>query len=424
MSPLRIPAFRNLWLGQAISQLGDSFYFVIFGFMVQKITGSSFMVGFVSALEMAPYLLLSASAGVVADRLDRRRIMLSSDLVSGALLAAFAIVITLYGGNPPVWTLIVIATTLSTARVFFMPAKSAAIPAIVPENHLLRANAISAATQNFMPLISLSLSAAVVAVLFKISPTWFFATTIVVNMLSFLGSALFVAKLPPIIPDRDRTADAHPLQDLIEGVRFIRVRHELWVMLGLQLLLTLAISPFMVVYLAANKVWFGDQPQTLAWMEFSFFLGMVVGSALVGRVKVSRPGLAYVASAIGIGLAVVGMGFTPNFQLILGWNVLAGLMIPLGSIPVSTYLQLTVPDAFRGRVMSAWTMVGMGAQPVGLALGGLVVEGLGIVGAFVAMGAGLVAAGALGLLDRPFRAMRMPDAATAPVEAGLAAEIA
>lgn len=423
MSPLRIPAFRNLWLGQAISQLGDSFYFVIFGFMVQKITGSSFMVGFVSALEMAPYLLLSAYAGVVADRVDRRRIMLVSDVVSGGLLAGFALVIALCGGNPPVWSLFVIATTLSTARAFFMPAKSAAIPAIVPEDRLLSANALSAATQNFMPLISLSLSAAVIAVLFKISPTWFFATTIVVNMLSFLGSALFVAKLPPILPDRGGTEDAHPLQDLKDGVRFIQVRHELWVMLGLQLLLALAIGPFLVVYLAANKAWFGDQPQTLAWMEFSLFLGMVVGSALVGRIKVSRPGLAYVASAVGIGVAVIGMGFTPTFQLVLGWNVLAGLMIPLGSIPVSTYLQLTVPDAFRGRVMSAWTMVGMGAQPLGLALGGLLVEGLGIVGAFVAMGTGLVAAGALGLADGPFRAMKMPDAG-APVEGPLAVESA
>src|ERR1700678_2005521 len=101
---LRIPAFRNLWLGQAVSQLGDAFYYVSFMFMVQKVTGSIAMVGYVGACETVPYLLFSLYGGVVADRLDRKRIMLWSDLLSGlalCLLAALVLVL----GKPPLWSL-------------------------------------------------------------------------------------------------------------------------------------------------------------------------------------------------------------------------------------------------------------------------------------------------------------------------------
>jgi DHA3 family macrolide efflux protein-like MFS transporter len=408
VSPLRIPAFRNLWLGQAISQLGDSFYFVIFAFMTLKISGSPAMVGFVSALELMPFLLLSAYAGVMADRIDRRRIMLLSDMVSAGLLAAFAANVYLYSGKPPVWTLMVAAATLSILRVFFMPARAAAVPALVPADVLMKANALSSATQNVMPLISLSISAGVLAVLYQISPTWFFLSAVLLNMLSFVGSAAYVAKLPKILPDRE-THEVHPLHDLREGIAYVKGRHELSVMLALQLLLNLTISPFFVVYLAANRAWFHDLPQNLAWLEFSFFAGMVLGSAIVGRLKITRPGLGYVFSMVTVGLAVVMMGFTPTFWLFVCWNMLAGVAIPFGNIPVNTYLQLTVPDAFRGRVNSAWTMVSVGIQPLGLAMGGLLVQWAGIVGGFAVMGFGMAASGAIGLLDRQFRRMRMPE---------------
>ncbi|HTQ10677.1 MAG TPA: MFS transporter [Fimbriimonadaceae bacterium] len=423
MSPLRIPAFRHLWLGQAISQLGDSFYFVIFAFMTLKITGSPAMVGIVSALETLPYLLLSAYGGVVADRIDRRRIMLWSDCSSAGLLLLFSGVVYAHAGMPPVWTLMVTAFSLSVVRVFFMPAKGAAIPALVPNELMLKANSINATTQTVAPLISLSLSASVLAVLYGISPTWFFLSAVLLNMLSFVGSAIYVAKLPPIPPNRDAIHEVHPLKDLRDGIVFVRGRHELWVILVLQLLLNLMISPFFVVYLAANKAWFQNLPQNLAWLEFSFFLGMMIGNVGVGRLKIERPGLAFVWSVIVVGLAVFMMGFTPSFWFFVCWNMLAGIAIPFGGIPVMTYMQITVPDEYRGRVNSAMTMVSMGVQPVGLSLGGLLVQFIGIVGGFVTMGAGMSAAGALGFLDVPFRRMRLPGAQGEPggIEAVVAA---
>src|SRR5580693_2693012 len=128
---LRIRPFRNLWLGQSISQIGDSLYYVAFMFMVKKVTGSSAMVGYTGALELAPYLLIGPYAGVIADRLDRRVIMLASDLLSALVLLVFSAAL-LTGVAPPAWGILLLAFLLSSVRCFFLPAKSAAIPALVP----------------------------------------------------------------------------------------------------------------------------------------------------------------------------------------------------------------------------------------------------------------------------------------------------
>src|SRR5512141_456562 len=100
---LQYRAFRNLWLGQAISQLGDSIYYVAFMFMAQSVTGSFAMVGYVGAMEMLPYMLFGPYAGVLADRMDRRKVMLYSDLASAAFLLGFAVLVSAFGGSPPTW---------------------------------------------------------------------------------------------------------------------------------------------------------------------------------------------------------------------------------------------------------------------------------------------------------------------------------
>jgi len=404
---LRIRAFRNLWLGQSISQMGDSFFYVAFMFMVQKVTGSYAMVGFVGACETAPYLLFSLYAGVVADRIDRRRIMLASDLLSGLVLVSLAALVWILG-QPPVWALLVTPFLLSTVRSFFMPAKNAAIPAIVPEGSLMAANALSAMTQNFVPILSLSLSAGVLSLIYTKSPAMFLICAVLANSLSFFGSAVFVWRLPKIEPDRNPDHRPHPWTDLKDGLRYIRSRHVLVVLMSVQTGLSLAISPFFVVYVAANKQWLGGRPQTLAYCELAFFVGMVVGSLYVGKIKFDMPGKGFIFGTAAVGLAVLAMAFSPFFALFLLWNLVAGLTLPFASIPVATWLQSTVPDAFQGRVNSIYSMLQMGVQPLGLGLGGVLVAQAGISLAFIVMGGGMALAALAGLLDREFRRLEMP----------------
>jgi MFS transporter, DHA3 family, macrolide efflux protein len=405
---LRIRSFRDLWLGQAISQLGDAFYYVIFMFMVKKITDSDVMVGMVGAAETLPFLIFGPYSGVLADRMDRRRIMLLSDVVSGLTLLMFAG--WLAGmGTPPVWMLLVVPFVLSSVRVFFLPAKSASIPSLVPHDKVLAANGLSMTTQSMMPLIGLAISAGAIAPLYESSPKTFYLVAALINATSFLGSAYFIARLPKIQPEPmalDRADD--PRSDLRIGLEYLRSRHDLIVMTALLAVFRLMVSPFFVVYLAANKAWFGDKPRWLALFEFAFFLGMVVASPIVSRMDPKRPARWFCFGLAIIGGAVGAMAFSPYIWGFVLWNIVAGLAVPVADIPINTYLQLSVPDALRGRVNAVREMVATGVMPIGMSLAGLLVQSAGIVATFLVMGVGMVLACLGGLLDPRFRDVEMP----------------
>lgn len=377
-------------------------------FMTQQVTGSAELVGVVGAAETIPYLLFGPQAGIVADRFDRRKTMLVSDVASGLTLLAFGVALGA-GFKPPLAALVLVTFALSSMRVFFMPAKSAAIPRLVAEGDVMAANALSSATMNVMQLVGLSVSGGAVAVLYAISPNGFYATAMGLNALSFLGSAVFIFALPKIVPEK--THDLHAWDDFKEGLRYVRDRHDLKVMIALLAAFRLFVAPFFVFYLAANKEWFGNRPENLVWMEFAFFVGMLVGNAAVARLEPRRPGMWFCLGLAVVGVAVGAMAFSKTFLLMAGWNVVAGLAVPAADLPINTYLQTSVPDAFRGRVAAVQNGIATGAMPVGMFLGGLLSERLGIAGGFLAMGVGMTLACLLGLLDGTFRRVRMPSAA-------------
>ena len=406
---LRHRAFKNLWLGQAISQFGDAFYYVVFMFMVKKLTNDAAMVGLVGAVETLPFLFFSAYGGVLADRMDRRKIMLWSDILSGLLLLAFAYIAFSFGRGIPISVIVITAFLLSSVRAFFLPAKNAAIPSVVPQEDIVRANAFSYMTQSWMPLIGLALSASVLAALYELSESWFFVLAILVNAASFLGSAIFIKRLPSLVPERNESEERHPWSDFKLGVQYIRRRAELSALMILSVFMSLMISPFFVVFVEANDTWFGGKPATLAWCEFSFFAGLIFGGLLVGKFNVRKPGLGYVW-ALAITVATVAMmAFSQNVYLFCLWNVIAGLAIPFADIPTSSFLQVTVDDSYRGRVNSALTMMRMGITPLGLGLSGSLLKEVGLVNMFLIMGIGMILVALCGLASKAFRTTQMPQ---------------
>jgi MFS transporter, DHA3 family, macrolide efflux protein len=407
LSVLRHRDFKNLFYGQSISQLGDALYYVVFMFMVAKITGKAAMVGFVGAVEMLPFVLFSGYAGVLADRIDRRAILLWTDWLCMGVLLAFAAVI-FATGTPPVWTIFATAFALSTLRAFFYPAKNAAIPNLVPPEDNLEANTLNAMSFNLFFALGLTLSALVLASLYKLSPTFFFGLTVLLNAASFGVSALFIRLLPVIRPERS-DVEKRPWKEFKHGVAYIRKRRVLTVMMLAGLCMSLAVAPFFVTYVAANETWFGGHPHTLAGFELAFFIGMIVGSAVLAKMKFKRVGLGY-AVGLGItGLMVVFMAGSPFVWLFALLNLFCGLVIPFADIPYQSYLQVKVEDAFRGRVNSALTMLRNGMMPAGMALAGWLIDAVGLVPMFLIIGFAMMAVAAVALLDREFRHSSLED---------------
>lgn len=409
---LGIRAFRNLWIGQAISQLGDALYYLVFLFMVDRITGDPRMVGLCGALQALPFLLFGLPAGVVADRVDRRKVLLFADVASALLLSVLAVRLY-FDATPPVWLLFAAGFLLSAVNAFFAPAKNAAIPAVVPPEKLMTANALSQATQGMMPLIGLGVSGSVLGLLYAIYPDWFFLSAVVLNALSFALSAVFVRRLPALPPDREK-AGGHPWQELKDGLRYVRRAHVLLMLVVLSVLVQVMVSPFMVVYVSVNRAWFGGDYRTLALFEFAFMVGMVLSSVWVGRLHIRRPGVAFIAGLAVVGATIAAMAFSRSLALFSFWNFAAGIALPFAQIPMNTYLQTVVPDAYRGRVNALLTMASFGVQPLGAGLAGWLTEQVGIVAMFLLMGIGMGVAALVGLLDRPFREADLDHATVMP----------
>lgn len=412
---LRSPAlankgFRDLFVGQAVSQFGDALYALVFLYMVNELTGDAAMVGYVGAIQALPYLLFGAYAGVVADRHSRRGVMLFSDVASVGVLFAFALVVW-FDPTPAVWIVMAAAFLVNAVNAFFAPAKSAAIPALVPAEQLMEANSLSAATQSFMPMVGLAFSASVLGALERIAGTWFFFTAILTNALTFVFSASRIARLPTLAPDR-QDSERHALADLADGLRFIGKQHVLKVALALGVGLNLVVSPFMVAYVVANERWMKGDYMTLAYLELGFFAAMLVASLWVGRLPIRRPGISYVLGLGIVGLAVAAMAFSPSFWSFLIWNVVAGIALPFATLPLNTYMQLIVPDAYRGRVASVSAMAAMVAAPVGMGMAGLLMEWFGLANLFLGMGLAMALIAAVGLFDRPFREATLPALAS------------
>jgi Arabinose efflux permease len=402
---LRIRAFRNLWIGQAISQLGDALYYLVFLFMVDRITGDPRLVGLCGALQALPFLLFGLPAGVVADRVDRRKVLLFADIASAVLLGVLAIRLY-FDATPPVWILFAAGFLLSTVNAFFAPAKNAAIPALVPPEKLLTANALSQATQSLMPLIGLGISGSVLGALYVLYPDRFFLSAVVLNGLSFLLSAVFIRRLPALEPERTQM-QSDPWRELKDGLRYVRREHVLLMLVVLNVLVQVTISPFMVVYVTVNRAWFGGDYRTLALFEFAFMAGMVASSVAVGRMHLRRPGLAFIGGLAVVGATVAAMAYSRALWLFSFWNFAAGIALPFAQIPMNTYLQTVVPDTYRGRVNALLTMASFGVQPLGAGLAGWLTEQVGIVAMFLLMGIGMGAAALVGLLSRPFRDARL-----------------
>jgi MFS family permease len=402
------PEFRTLWAGQAISQIGDSLYMLVFLYVVDKITGNPAMVGYVGAIQALPFLFLSPIAGAIADRVDRRKLMLWSDLFSFAVLALLVAALIL-SGRTQLWLIFVSAFLLSTSAVIFMPAKSAAIPRLVKSENLPAANSLSMATQNTMLLVGLSFSATALAAIQAKFPDQFFQAAIVVNGLTFAASALFIRKLPPIVPNREEEEEHHPVKESLDGMRYAWARPVLRATLFMIFGLQVFISPFMVVHITVNKLWFDGRYATLASFEIGFLAAVAAASIMVAKFKSARPGLSFALVIFTLGFFVALMGWTPVYLPYLALNFACGLVIPFADLPMMTYRQRVVEDAFQGRVQSLYGMIGYVAQPVSMAFAGMILASIGPTAMYALMGGGMMVVALAGLVYGPLRTCLMPE---------------
>lgn len=422
---LRNGGFRNLWLGQIVSQMGDYFAFlammvVVTGFSDDPQQTTLAVTGMTIAITL-PRLLFGMLAGVFVDRWDRRRTMLASDLLrAGVVLALIPAYLT-----QNLLLLYALAFALSGIGTLFLPAKGALLPLLVPTEQLMSANALSQTSQMLATIIGPALGGATFALLGN-SGGW---VAFVIDSLSFLVSAFAIwrMRVPPQ-PARERAvtegvgaAVRQVGRELAVGLRAVfgsRVIGLLAAVLGITMLGVGAINVLFLVFL---KTRYHLTPADLAWrvsiIDIAFSVGMIAASVVVGNfLSHLAPKWLLVGALVGTGISTVAIPFMPNYWLMVALMVFIGAFVGPINTGVTTLMQIVVPNDQLGRVGGGIGNVSEVAALTSMSLAGVLGAALGIPTVFVLGGVLCMAGGLLAWAALP--ALTLP-AAPAPDISGM-----
>jgi MFS family permease len=381
-SLLRNTRFLQLWVGQGISFVGDFVSTVALVVLVVELSGNASAVGGLLVARLIP-TLASPLAGVLADRLDRRAVLVTSDLARAILItgAVFA---------QDLAVLYVLAFLMGLARTFFNPTIRAAFPSVVGEGDLTRANSLISGTFSFSIMAGPALGGLLVA-------TAGVNTAFLLDAATYVLSAAFLSRIPF---SRSQTSeDEGFVQELQSGFSYLaRARVPLAIVVGAFLtILTINATVPAEVFLAKDTFRAGDAGYGLLVSLWGG--GMVLGSALMA-VLGDRVNLVpiYFLSIFGGALALIGVGLSPVFVFALVALMTEGFFTGVDNVATDTLLQKRVPDAFLGRVFSVRFLSYSAGEALAYPIGGLMVDASGPRSTYLLAGAATAVAGLLVLL--------------------------
>jgi len=345
--------YRLFFSGQAISLIGFWMQAIAQAWLVYRMTDSPFLLGLVAFAGQAPVLLVSPFAGVIADRLDRRRILF---VTQGAMMASASMLALLTLSHVvEVWHIVALAAVSGTANAFDVPTRQSFTIEMVGRADLPRAIALNSIMFNGARLIGPALAGLLVA---AVGEGW----CIAINAASYIAvltglSMMKVERQPP------RPA-SHPLTDLREGFVYVATNRQMRTLL----LLLAGSSLFGTSYLTLMPIFARDILHGSS-DALGFLMAAVGAGALVGALSVSRVPAGWLArvpflAAACFGAALVAFSQSTSFVLSLLLLAPAGFGMMMMGISTNTLVQGSVDDAMRGRVMAYYVMAFIGMVPL------------------------------------------------------------
>jgi MFS family permease len=363
---LGVRNFRLFFGGQLISQIGNWLTLVAQTLLVLKLTDSGYALGGLAAAQFGPVLLFGAFAGLVADRSDKRRLLIL--VQSLAMLQSFSLAALAFMGHPPLWAIYVLATWSGVATAFDNPARRSFVVEMVPEEHVNNAVSLNSAVMTGSRVVGPALAGLLVT-------TVGFGWCFLLDAVSYIAVIVALARMNPA---EVRAAPVTPKGkgQIREGLRYARSVPELWVpLLMMSLIGTLAFNFQTVLPLFATRDLRGSDV-TFTWLMSVVSCGSLVGAlASARRTRIDVRILSRNAAFFGLALAVLAV--MPNQPAAFA----AGLLVGLGSILFMTaataITQLAAEPSMRGRVLALQAIVFLGSTPIGGPIVGAISEQFG-----------------------------------------------
>ncbi len=362
--------FFLLWQGQLVSMLGDAIYIMALNFWVLDMTGSTAMMGLLSALTMLPRVLVGPFAGVFVDRLDRKKIIVFTDFIRGIFVTFIGI--AAIGGFIQVWMVFVVGIIDGLCAAFFDPAASSVKPDIVPEDKLMNANSVTSLAQSGMNM----LGSAVGGILYiAIGAPYMF----LFNGISYIFSGiteLFIS-VPKV---KRKNIEITFFEDFKDGLMFLKdfriLRNSL---ICASLMNFFANSAFILMVPYFKEMPFlGIEKYGFAMTMFS--LGTLVGSVILSitTIKKEYKFKLFIISSIGNLTLFLGFMITNNYYLMLLFIFLALVCNVFLNTMISTSMMSVLPGEMRGKILAINSTISLGLIPIGQCLGGVLGEFLPI----------------------------------------------
>lgn len=373
-SALRHRNFRLYWFGMLVAVIGQHIQFVAQGWLVYELTKSPAALGLVGLAQAGPTVALNLFGGVVADRFDRRRLLIFTQSATALLVGIVAILVSL--DLIQVWHIMVIAFLIGSVWAFDMPARAALVPHLVPREDLMNAVAMGSVVWQSSRIIGPSIAGILIATV-GIAPCYFITTF---AMLVMVG-ALAAVHIPRVIP----TSQGSAFANLLEGLHYVWSQPIFLTLIGL----TFFNSVFGMSYIALMPVFARDILE--AGSEgYGYLMGMSGVGAVLGTLAVAslgqfkHKGWLILGGASAFGTLIALFAFSTWFPLSLALLFVLGVTQSLYMTTSMTTLQALVPDGLRGRVMGLFSLT-YSLIPVGGTIGGAIAS---LAGAPVAVAIG------------------------------------
>jgi MFS family permease len=344
LTPLRTSRdFRLLYVSRTVTALGTDATEVALLIQARQLTGSTFAVGLLGAVELVPLVVFGLYGGVLADRFDRRRLIVACE--AGLACCAALLMLNALAPHPAVWPLYVVAALMMGLAALQRPSLEASMPRVVPRDQLTAAAALMSMSQNVSYLAGTTIGGVLAA---GPGPEYVYGLDLVSFVISFVFLWL-VRPLPaPAAEHQPATGPALGLRSILAGFSYARGRQDL---LGSYLAdlaaMTLAYPAALYPFVAANL----HAPWATGLMFAAPSAGALVITVVSGWMgRVRRHGLAIAISAAAWGLLITGFGLAPGIWAALGFLVLAGAADMVSGIFRNTLWNQTIPDRLRGRM--------------------------------------------------------------------------
>jgi MFS family permease len=379
---LRHRNFQLFFGGQLISLVGTWMQTVAQSWLVYRLTGSGLKLGAVGFASQIPVFLFAPLGGITADRYDRRRVVMGTQMAS--MLLAFVLAGLTLSGRVQVWHVFVLAALLGVVNAFDIPARQSFLVDMVGKEDLMNAIALNSSMFNGARVIGPAIAGVLVA---KLGEGWCF----------FANGASYIAVIIGLLLMKVNAAgrvspQTSPWEHIIEGFRFVSRTAPIRALLELLGVVSMTGMPYVVLMpiFAVRILHSGGQElasllgsHDLGAVRLGILMGSTGVGALLGaltlamRSGVKGLGRWVTVCCAGFGLSLVLFALSRFFWVSVVLLMPVGYFMMLQMACSNTLIQVMVPDELRGRVMAVYSMMFMGLAPVGALLGGALADRLG-----------------------------------------------